>query len=518
MAITDLHIRRAFQILTVILLAGMTLFVVKEGVGEDGEKFFTSIISPDSVEIPSLNVNETVEEQVVQPETEQVQSPERKKIKRPSVKPISKNGIIGDNIENANSTPDGDQLLEDGLYEQALQYYENLSELTPKDPELYLKMGEAFFSLKKFPLAERSYEVAYLLDPSHADTVMRYVKSLLAQRKIVEASNILEKFENQNQEMQFYSAVIYAFLNKPAESKGILNGLVTSKDAEIASKAKIVLNAYQEFDLTTDAQQIYLQTLLAKAFNQLGEYELAIALGLEVIKTKDDYRDIWLIMGHSYLNQSKWEDARASLIKAINLDAKKALTHALLGFANESLQRRRDAIENFKEAIRFGYEPLIQMRQKLAENYFLAGMNEEAIKTYEEVIYHPGAYIDVYFYVRPIFIYIDKLGKGDDALRLAKKAMSEHPGNSMAYNLLGWAYFAAGDDFNAEANLLQALKANPKLAAAYLNLGRLYEKQEKTERAASFYKRAEEFAKEIGDDSIGNLASSLYNKLISVQT
>ena len=82
----------------------------------------------------------------------------------------------------------------------------------------------------------------------------------------------------------------------------------------------------------------------------------------------------------------------------------------------------------------------------------------------------------------------------------------------MAYNLLGWSQTGTKDYRDAEANLKKALEVDPKLAAAYYNLGRLYQDQNRKPLALSAYQKAYEMDQ---SGSIGNLAAEHYNSLLT---
>ena len=503
MQITDLHIRRIFQALTGILAVAMIGILINFF---DQEKPFASTLGSAPVEGQKST---STEEGFKRPPTPKEQA---KKQGRPVFSQTLPD-TTQDLIETA------EVFFEKGLFKKSLELYQSAAELSPKNAFIYERIGDILFIQKQFPLAEKSYEVADLLSPEDSSSKMKLVKSLLAQRKVVDANRLLENSKPETAESVLYQGIIAAFLNQPEKSKTVLNRVVNEfTDTSAQAQAKTVLAAYQEFELNTNGKIVHLQALLAKAFNELEEYELAIALGLEAIKIQDDYRDIWIILGHSYLRQGRFVDAKAALTKALKLDEQKALAHALLGFADEGLGIRQAAIKDFESALARGYTPALLLEEKLAENYYFLGEKEKALRLYEKVIFSSTEPVDAHFYVRPIFIYIDYLHDGASALRLAQKAFTAHPDDAMSSNLVGWAFYGNGDETSAEKYLLQALKKDPKLPAAHFNLARLYENQQKIDQAKTFYQYAFEFAEEVGDTSIGPLAAQKYNELLAKET
>jgi Tfp pilus assembly protein PilF len=77
------------------------------------------------------------------------------------------------------------------------------------------------------------------------------------------------------------------------------------------------------------------------------------------------------------------------------------------------------------------------------------------------------------------------------------------PNDPAAHDLLGWAYFLAQEDAEAEVNFDRALALDPTLASAHYHLGRLRSRQGRFDEAALAYRRAHSY------DWDGQLASEL---------
>jgi tetratricopeptide (TPR) repeat protein len=229
----------------------------------------------------------------------------------------------------------------------------------------------------------------------------------------------------------------------------------------------------------------------------------------DILKEKRDYRDAWIILGYSYLKLEAFNEAIDALEEAKRQDPEKPETLFYLGLAYAGNGQLSEAIDILELALSNGYEPSIHVEQKLAELYFQSEDYEKASKKYEDVIsLNPS---DINYFIRPIYIYIDKLQNPEKALSLAEKANLHHPDNAMSYNLLGWAYVANHDFINAKKNLEKSLELNESFDAPYLNMGWMYEKQGNYERAKLFYKKAFD----VGTNSpVADLAAERYNALI----
>jgi Tfp pilus assembly protein PilF len=96
-------------------------------------------------------------------------------------------------------------------------------------------------------------------------------------------------------------------------------------------------------------------------------------------------------------------------------------------------------------------------------------------------------------------------------MKLGELAVVTFPANAMAYNLLGWSQTGTGNTVEAEKNLQKSITMDPKQAAPYYNLGKLYEITKENDKAKDAYQKAYELDQ---NGSIGNLAAKRYNILL----
>jgi len=284
-----------------------------------------------------------------------------------------------------------------------------------------------------------------------------------------------------------------------------------NKNEIIARNALNFVNALNEFDRYEAGLDSHLRVLIARSFAQTNQPHLAKEVIWPVLKKERDYRDAWIILGYSYLKLEQFKDAIDALEEATKQDPEKPETLFYLGFAYAGNDEPEKAIKELEQALENGYEPKIHVDQKLAELYFLVKNYDNATKKYEDVISLNSTEID--YFIRPIWLYIDKLNKPKKAVALAEKAQLNHPDNAMSYNLLGWAQVANNDYINGRRNLEKAILLSKKLDAPYLNMGWMYEKQNDLDNAKYFYKKAFDLGN--GNASqISQLAASRYNAIL----
>lgn len=411
------------------------------------------------------------------------------------------------------SMKSGAELTKKGYYSLAINEYNKASNASPGSTEPLIAMGKIYLSQRNPDKAIKVFSEVVAMGANNDDIKINLSRAYLQNGDIKKSKEIFETVAVQNEITAYYKGLI-AILNADYEnSKNLLSEAAKGKNEWIKIQAQTMLGAFEEFAKFEAGQASHLKTLLAKALNQNGEFSLAIPLLKEVIKEKKDYRDAWVLLGYAYLNNSQSLDAVTALEEARKLDPSKPETLFFLGLAYFAENKIDNAITYIELAVEKGFEPHVQAYQKLAELYFIKQDYAKSAKAYETVIGINGSNVD--YFVRPMWIYIEKLRNPTAALSLAQTSLIQHPGSAMAYNLIGWAYTASGDYSMAKKNLETAIKIDPSLSAPYLNMGQMYEKMGYLLTAKDYYKQA--FTIDKNATSIGATAAEKYNRIAKLE-
>jgi tetratricopeptide (TPR) repeat protein len=404
----------------------------------------------------------------------------------------------------------GDEYLEKGLQSLAMTEYVESAKKQNDNPEAFTKIGKIHFENGETQKARENFVKAIQLNPNFLEARIYLGRSYLKENNFDKAKEIFGNITAENQMAKYYRGLIASFYGEHEAAKSLLAETISIDTSdETTDKAKVVLKAYEEFARNQGGQDMHLKTILCRAYNQVEEYNMAIPVLFEILKEQKDYRDAWIILGYSYLNTEKTKDAIYAFETARKLDPQKPETLYFLGLANFAENNLQNAIALIEQAVENGFEPQIQANQKLAEIYLLNSQFSEAAEKYERIVEVND--IDVNSYVRPVWLYIDKLKNPEKAIVLAQRAVEHHPESAMSYNLLGWAYVASDDLTEGKDNLLKALEIDPSLEAAYLNLGWMYEKKGLLSLAKKNYEKAKDEGK---NTSVANLAQDRYNRII----
>lgn len=404
----------------------------------------------------------------------------------------------------------GNLLENNGYGALAIAEYESASKMDPQSPKPFVAIGRVHFENGDYIKAKLALDEAIKIDSQNIDAQILLGRTHIADRDLETAKTIFDGLLLQNQESKYYQAILAAVNNDHEIAKILFNEVISlGTNPTISTYAQNFLNAYAEFDSNQGGIPIHLQTLIARGAIKNQEFNLAIPILFDVIQEKNNYRDAWILLGYAYLNVEKYQDAVDALDEARKLDSQKPEISFLLGLGYIGLQDLNNAVNYLRLAKENGYQPVIHVDQKLAEVFIQLEQFDEAAESYENVIELNSE--DLGYFIKPIWIYIDKINEPHKAVELAKKAHAAHPEDAMSYNLLGWAATANKDYESAENYLVKARTMNPNLDAAYLNYGILKETIGDMENAIQNYKKAYELGK---GNSIAKLAFDRYNNAI----
>lgn len=404
-----------------------------------------------------------------------------------------------------------DEYLENEYYDKAISNYEKALATSTNSLEILLKLGEVYLKNNQPEKAEEIFLAAAEIEPESVDIKISLARSKLNARQTGQAKEIIWQLDETNSRVAYYKGIIlilYKDFDEAQKRFVAISKADPPAEHQLLENSLKFLDAYKTYSYYKESDKIYLQLLLAKTLSTVQENQAAIPLLYDILNTRNNYRDAWIVLGYSYLNIGKPDDALDALTQAKDLTPEKPETLFFLGLAHFAKNDIDKAIYYVELADKQGYEPKEQIDLKLGDLYLLKEEYRKSAKKYESVLRSNTENIDIF--VRAVWLNIDKLDDPKKALSLAEKTLEKFPDNAMSYNLLGWSYTASGDFEKAGEKLKIALSKQPKFDAANLNLGWLYEKQGNALLAKEYYKKAYFLGR---GNAIGILAAARYNKL-----
>jgi len=408
----------------------------------------------------------------------------------------------------------GQYYFERGFLTFASNEFVKAANLSPKSAEPYLMLLKTNYELGDYTKAMKNAELVLDLDPNNYETRLDLAKINIKLSDFDTATSLIGQLPTKSPpdaRVDYYRGLLQVVSrNDDLARKSFKKALLESKDDKLTEDIKAMIAAYTEFDFAQAADALFLEELLAKGLNKVGEFEMSINLLKAVLQQRGDLRDAWILFGFAYLNLEKYSFALTAFEKAYELDSEWPVTQYFLGLTHKELGNQSDAIVYFNYALSNQFEPKLVLYQNLADLYLDTQDYEKAVSAYEEILHITND--DINAFVRPIWIYLDFLQRPKEALRLAQVANALFPDSAMSFNLLGWSQIGTDEQLLAEQNLKKAMQLDPNMPAPYLNLGTLYEVQKKTEVALQMYQKAYELDQ---NGSIGTTAAQKYNDLLA---
>ncbi len=405
----------------------------------------------------------------------------------------------------------GDNYLDQDDLENAITNYQKGLEASPDKLTLAIKLSETYLKNNQSNEARDLLTEVLKTHIASIDTNIALAQTYLSMRQIEKAKSIIWALDEKNNRVQYYRGIISILYKDFKGAKKIFETISKAepKAAEsILENTQKYLTAFESFSYYKGGQNAYLELLLAKAMTETQEYQIAIPLLYDILNNKNNYRDAWILLGYSYLNVNKINEAIDALVQAKELTPQKPETLFYLGLAYFAKDEIDKAIYYIESADKYGYEPKEQVKLKLGDLYLLKKEYQKSASSYENVLSLNSKKIDVF--ERVVWLNIDQLDNPQKALTLSQKALETHPNEAMSYNLVGWAYTALGNYQKGKENLDIALNIDQNLDATNLNFGWLYEKFGNEVLAKEFYKKAYMLGR---GNSIGKLAAARYNNL-----
>lgn len=397
----------------------------------------------------------------------------------------------------------GDSYLEQGFVELARDEYIAALVEDDKNRDAYLKLSETQSLLKNYQGAVENLKHAGHIENSpeiQLELVKNHIhlfdyESALSRLKDLRGVFLESDYLLQSLELIYQTEIDPDF--------NVLN-----KDTY--KKAQRLNQAFSDFKLGRGGQNIFLKALVAKAFIDNENYEIAQTLLNRIVTERKDYRDAWIMLGYVNIVLEDYEIAKDALNNAYDIDPVKPEIQFFLANVHEELGDEEEALNFYQLAYKNDYQPTSHVVQKLAELSLAQNYFQESFEFYAEFLKTSNEEVDLF--IKPIWIAIEKLSDIKKAERMAEWARNSFPESAQSYNLLAWVELARGDLQKADSYLNQSFLIDPNFAAAHLNKGKLLERSGDIDEALRSYERAYQNDK---DGSIGRAAALEYNRLLN---
>ncbi len=382
-------------------------------------------------------------------------------------------------VSLSGSTPEIKQqlaatLLDNGEFAEAAKILADLSKEDPHDPTIRMMMSRAQVGAHNFPEA------------------IETLKSLVAG-------------DPDNIEFQFYLGTAYEQGGQPAEAVKIFSRLLEQSkgDSEELKANRGVFQqhlaaSYQDMGEYQKAVAIYEEMvksdptprtyfMLINAYRVDRQFDKALSLGKQQLDKNPRDENLALVYARSLADAGKTKDGAEILSKFMqsnpdNLDLYVNLSQIYL------LARRYSDAE--KVMLRAQEQKLDRERVKLqlATVYDKQKDYDRAESLLKEILKEDPKDAIALNYIG--YLLADRGIRLQEAVDYVQQALVLDPNNGAYLDSLGWAFFKMNDLPKAERYLLQAVELERKDPVIHDHLGDLYLKAGNLEKAQEFWKRS----------------------------
>lgn len=347
-----------------------------------------------------------------------------------------------------------------------------LKEISPESITVLLLYGLTYTSAKDYEKAEQNLTEAMTKDPLNPRPKLELGKMYLT---IKEYDKAIEMFKlitetDPSHESYYYLAIAYKKINK-------------LKLSIQSFRRAIALNKNETTDYKVE---------LAKLYYEMNEYQEIINLLASITNliSADEYK----LLGVSYIELKRYEDANTTLQKIPEENITDPEIFYLKGFANYKLNILKEAKINLNKALSINkkYSKALSM---LGDIYFDNEEYKEAFLNYNKVVNtRPKDLIDndaKFCKKLAISSYEDE--KYDVAEEYVKKALKLIRVDHELYYYLGLSQMKKNNYQEAVENLLTATELKTNFVEAYMELGKLFTIMGSYKEAVAIFNKAKEF-------------------------
>jgi len=394
--------------------------------------------------------------------------------------------------------------------------------------EIYLRSGDVWKLENLILELEKRF-------PESQEILVIRTRQWIAARKFSEVLEIMNQSDNLPPELEFYKAVLLALQNDHTGAREILKNLqkldvvteapIVSEDglldpyegervltSDVAVKIKELSIVYEEFDNLAEGKNAHLFAEMAKVLATYNEGTLARELADTAIKEDVNYIDAWILRGYAQMLLRDYARAELDLRHAYELDPLRPETQYFLALSLYEQKKLDDAALFFEKALDYDFEFSAEVRWKLLDIFSSQQKYDQVIELYRDLLDYDT---ESEKFISAIHTAVDLLKEPKVALEFSTILYEQDPSDVMAANVHGWALIANEKYIEAGQILEAARIIDPQNPRTYLNLGLLFEEQNKFEDAKRYYKKCYELGKDNAEyNSVVNLAVDKYNQLI----
>jgi len=356
-----------------------------------------------------------------------------------------------------------------GDHEKSIDHFKTVVEYNRANSSAYQILAGLLMDYHRIDEAKKYCE-SYLENFDDDPRIHGYLGRIHYLRDDLRALPHLRKAsEKMNQEGLLARSLLLELQHRDDENHEILKFIIRKYPRYISPHVALG-NIYARRKETEKAMAEYFTSGIL--FHNVGLYDESLRMLLKVLSMRDNIPEVYTYLGKIYEEKDMFDMAVLNYLKSNELKANsKVLVH--VGYLYSQRNKYTEAIKYYDDAIRL--EPAY------SQSYFLKGLTytyteqfrqaeinmKKAIRLKEDDLY--------YFYLATVQEKQNKITQTIDSL---KRAIRLNPGNSRAYNYLGYLFADRNMNLDESVKLVEkALELEPGNGAYMDSLGWAFYRQ-----------------------------------------
>ncbi len=373
--------------------------------------------------------------------------------------------------------------------DDAITEYQRALETRVNSPEIYYKLGMAFYYKRELDKAINYFKLALEYNTNFAEAHFMIADTFMKKGDLIEAIEYAQNaikmapFTSSRAHFLIYNLLLWRNKSNFFEKYGHL----------FASFITLPFDKYAKKEVRKKLSYLqFLPTLLKIAIKIFfkGFSQEIVDIYRDTIDKAPNFTELYVQLGSVYQQLKRYEDAICEYKMAIWLDSLNIEAYMLLCQIYEELKDFDNAIEICKKMIEL--QPYVaQYHCKLGQYYYFKADVEKAVEHYQTAItLNPHPQWTSVVSQTLGFIFQENVKNLDAAISSYQNAFNLNPNDISVYLDLGNVFFEKGANDNALIVYKKALELSPHNAKLHCNLGYLYWGKGDTEEAIKEYEKA----------------------------
>jgi tetratricopeptide (TPR) repeat protein len=380
-------------------------------------------------------------------------------------------------------------------YTNALQSFQQALEFDRNSTRALNNLGKLYFTQEKLDLAEKEFRHVLRLEPGNRDGNYNLGLVLLTKNSPAEAIVHFQRVQPLDVATRLNLTRAYLRAGRSTE------GLKLAKELSTQSKNDVQLHFTLGVLLASEKQYPAAQLELEKAdalqpetaeilydlgqtYFRAGDYAKADLVLNRSLKLKPDSPETLYWLAQVYQRQNRPVDALDMLVRAHKLAPENPDIIFLLARVSMTQNYFEDAIPLLESGLKIAPQR-VDLHAALGESYFMSGKTEKAIEEFKSLIaLDPSARSYAF-----LGLSYRHLGQFDEAKKYFEAGLKKDPHNASCLFNMGYIEERQGNHTRAEELLQAALRSNPNLSEALLELASARIESKRFTEAADFLRR-----------------------------